>query len=69
MLEEFVSFKYLQSHYEEDVHVGIKYKPNLKDSDKYLDLLSKTRAETFPLTTRVPTKTIWRCIGVGLKLE
>ena len=44
MLEEFVGvLNYLQSHYEEDVHVGLKYKPNLADSNKYLDLLSKTR--------------------------
>ncbi len=59
MLEEFVGvLNYLQSHYEEDVHVGMKYKPNLKDSDKYLDILSKTRDAdvSFGRTTRGPHK-------------
>ena len=59
MLEEFVGvLDYLQSHYEEDVHIGIKYKPNLKDSDKYLDLLSKIRDAdvSFGRTTRGPHK-------------
>ena len=40
MLEEYVSvLNYLQDHYEEDVQIGIKYKPNLKDSNEYLSLL------------------------------
>ena len=69
MLDEFVGvLNYLQSHYEEDVQVGIKYKPNLKDSNKYLDLLSKTRDAdvSFGRTTRGPHKDdmemSWRCL-------
>ena len=57
MIEEFVEvLNYLQFHYEEDIHVGIKYKPNLKDSNKYQDLLSKTRNAdvSFGRTTRGP---------------
>ena len=59
MLEEFVEvLNYLQSHYEEDVHIGLKYKPNLKDSNRYLDLLSKTRDTdvSFGRTIRGPHK-------------
>ena len=70
MLEEFVGvLNYLQSHYEEDVQVGIQYKPNLKDSDKYLDLLSKTRDAdvSFGRTTRGPHKDDMEMYWCGAK--
>ena len=70
MLEEFVGvLNYLQSHYEEDVHIGIKYKPNLKDSNEYLSLLSKTKDTDilFGRTTRGPHKDDMEMFWCGAK--
>ena len=72
MFEEFVSaLNYLQAHYEEDVQIGIKYKPNLKDSNEYLNLLTKTKDTDilFEEPQGVPTGMIWRCFGAAPKPE
>ena len=70
MLEEYVSvLNYLQDHYEEDVQIGIKYKPNLKDSNEYLSLLSKTKDTDilFGRTTRGPHKDDMEMFWCGAK--
>ncbi len=72
MLEEFVSvLNYLQAHYEEDVEIGIKYKPNLKDSNQYLSLLLKTKDTDVSLgrTTKGPHKDDMEMFWCGAKIR
>ena len=70
MFEEFVSaLNYLQAHYEENIQIGIKYKPNLKDSNQYLSLLLKTKDADVSLgrTTRGPHKDDMEMFWCGAK--